>query len=330
LTVDVGTLDPLPIFRYRLELVFSEPLAVPAAQRAILWRGAFGTTFRSLVCHDVRLDCVSCPLRAACHFPRTFGPAIPAYRPDVARLRDPPRPFVFADPLPDAPSLPAREKLSLGLVLVGSAAVELPYFVVALRKLGEDGLGKRRTRFRVEAVRALDAAGLARATVYERGSDLVRPERHAMRARDLMRPGDREARRVRIRYLSPTDVRSEATAMAGPSPAPPFGALIRRARDRASALATFFGDGALAYDARAVGLSADRALLVAAEIDRASVSRRSTRTGERHELGGVVGSAIYEGDGVSAAMPWLRLAELIGVGKHATFGHGRIEVDALL
>jgi hypothetical protein len=28
-------------------------------------------------------------------------------------------------------------------------------------------------------------------------------------------------------------------------------------------------------------------------------------------------------------MPWLRLAEVVGVGKYATFGNGRIAVDVL-
>jgi len=28
-------------------------------------------------------------------------------------------------------------------------------------------------------------------------------------------------------------------------------------------------------------------------------------------------------------MPWLRLAEALGVGKHATFGNGRIAVEVI-
>jgi len=40
---------------------------------------------------------------------------------------------------------------------------------------------------------------------------------------------------------------------------------------------------------------------------------------------GLVGHAVYEGD-LARFMPVLRLAELLHVGKHATFGQGRVEV----
>jgi CRISPR/Cas system endoribonuclease Cas6 (RAMP superfamily) len=62
---------------------------------------------------------------------------------------------------------------------------------------------------------------------------------------------------------------------------------------------------------------------------RVELSRRSARTGERHPVNGVLGAAVYEGTGIAAAMPWLRLAEALGVGKHATFGNGRITVEVL-
>ena len=89
---------------------------MPAHRRAILWRGAFGSVFRGLVCHDEQLACEACPLRSACPFPRVFAPSIPEGRPTIARLKDPPRPFVISDPEPESAALPARTPLGLGLV----------------------------------------------------------------------------------------------------------------------------------------------------------------------------------------------------------------------
>ncbi len=83
------------------------------------------------------------------------------------------------------------------------------------------------------------------------------------------------------------------------------------------------------HDPRALADAADRVRTVGAEVRRVEVTRRSSRTGERHPLGGVVGAAVYEGPDVAAAIPWLRLAEVLGVGKHAAFGHGRVVVEVL-
>lgn len=328
--LEISAFDGLSLHRYRLTVRLARPLAIPAHQRAVLWRGAFGTVFRSLVCHDLALECQACPLRSACPFPRVFAPSIPEGRPAIARLKDPPRPFVITDPQPGSPSLPAGDPVPLGLTLVGTAVTELPYFVVGFRRLGEDGIGPARTRFEVEAVVCIDAADMTGPTVFERGSDLVRPLRLPLRARDLTRPGDAAARRVRVRFLTPVDLRSENEAPSGlHGDAPSFGTLIRRARNRATALATFFGEQQISHDPRAAADLADRVTLTRSEVTRAEMVRRSSRTGQRHPIGGVVGSVLYEGEGIGELMPWLRIAEVIGVGKHATFGNGRIAVEVV-
>lgn len=333
---DLGTFDALTFYRYRVDLRLERVLDIPAPQRAVLWRGAFGDVFRGLVCHDISLACETCPLRSACPFPRVFAPTIPADRPAILRLRDPPRPFVLTDPHPAAPSLPAGESVLLGLTVVGTAVTELPYFVVSLRRLGSEGVGRSQVRFRIDSVRCADASDMPGPTVFEHGSDLVRPVRIALRARDLARPGDTSATRIRVRFVTPTELRSgedgaATEAKADPTlPEPPsFGTLIRRTRNRVGALATFFGEGPIAHDAGALGPLADSVTLVQAELTHTRMLRRSSRTGQRHPIGGVLGSVVYQGEAIAALMPWLRLAESLGVGKHATFGNGRIAVEVL-
>jgi hypothetical protein len=322
-------LSALPLYRYRVDLTLARPLELGACERAVMWRGAFGAVLRSLACHDRDLDCAACALRPRCPYARFFCPTIPAGRPEIARLRDPPRPFVLADPRPEANELPGGVPVALGLAVVGTAVEDLPYFVVTLRKLGEDGVGTKRVRFRIESVRCVDACGVPTEKVFERGSDVVRSTRQALRATDLERPGDASAKRVRVRFVTPADVRGAAAQQGAAGEAPAFGVLVRRARDRLGALATFFGDGPLGIDPRAIGAEADGVRTSASEILVAEHARRSSRTGQRHPIRGVVGAAVYEGEQVAGAMPLLRLAEVVGVGKHATFGNGRIEVQVV-
>ncbi len=322
-------LDGLALYRYRIDLSLERDLAIASQQRAAIWRGAFGASLRSLVCHDRNLECDGCPLAEPCPYVRVFAPRIPDGRPVIARLHDPPRPFVLTDPRPDADSLPRTTSLALGMVVAGTAIEQLLYLLVTIRKQGELGLGRHRVKFAVEQVRSLDADGLAVHEVWRQGSDLVRAHRTPLRARDLMRPGDDRARRVRVRFITPTDVRSHASAAASGPSAPSFGALLRRARDRVGALATFFGDGALDFDPRQMATLADEVTTLSSDVTAERVQRRSARTGQRHPIGGVVGSAVYEGDAIARLMPWLRVVELVGVGKHATFGNGRVAVELL-
>ena len=56
--------------------------------------------------------------------------------------------------------------------------------------------------------------------------------------------------------------------------------------------------------------------------------RRSTRTGRTHSLGGFLGSAEYEGD-LAEFLPYLAAAKWTGVGRHAVWGNGEMEVRSL-
>jgi hypothetical protein len=109
---------------------------------------------------------------------------------------------------------------------------------------------------------------------------------------------------------------------------PRFGALIRRLRARLGALATTFGEAPIRDDPRELGRTADNVALATSQIVWREETRRSTRTGQRHPLGGFVGEAMYQGT-LAQFLPMLRLAELLHIGKHATFGLGRVEVEVL-
>ena len=318
--------DSLPLYRYRIDIELERPLDVPAHQRGVLWRGAFGSVFRSLVCHDLTLDCAACPLRPACPYPAVFAPAIPSGRPVIARLANPPRPFVLADPHPDAPALPARTPLALGLNLVGNARAALPYFVVTLRKFGEDGIGRARARFHLVAARALDAAGLPKDTVFERGADAGAASRARAARRRPGAAGGRGGAAGAARVPDAADIRGGADAEGRRRRSACCCAArgIASARwRRSSATGRLGGDsagGGGAGGSGGAGLRRGEAGVPDAALGA---------DGAAAPGGGDRGTAVYEGAEVAGLMPWLRLAEVVGVGKHATFGNGRIAVEVL-
>jgi CRISPR-associated endoribonuclease Cas6 len=313
-------LAPLWFVRYRLRLVPRAPLVLPVHGRGAILRGAFGITLRGLVCHDLTLECRACPVRAQCPYPDTFEPAPPEGGDRLSNFSDIPRPFVFDPPTDERAEFRPGETVEFGLTAVGRASRLVPYFVTAFRKLADDGIGPRRARFDLVEVVALGLAGPT--SIYKNTEPLVRIAAPTLRASDLVRPNDASRTRLTLRFATPVDLRDRGA----PVETPELGPLVRRLRDRASSLAVFFGDGPLELDFKGVSALADAVRLVENRTRVVTVNRRSSKTGQRHDVGGFVGQATYEGEAIGRLMPLLRVGEVVHVGKHAAFGNGGMEV----
>lgn len=124
----------------------------------------------------------------------------------------------------------------------------------------------------------------------------------------------REVRRVRVEFRAPTEIRG---AKAGK--APEFGVLFARTHGRISALSAFYGDGEVGVDYRGMGERARTVRMAGGDGRHEQVSRRSSRTWERHSIGGFVGEAVYEWD-LGEFMGFLRAGEWVRVGKHTVLG----------
>jgi hypothetical protein len=124
-----------------------------------------------------------------------------------------------------------------------------------------------------------------------------------------------------VEFLTPTDLKTGGEARADPE----FSTVFARARDRVSALMTMYGTGSPEADYRALGEAANSIRTAASDIQRAAARRRSSRTGQVHEIGGFIGSVRYEGDAAPFS-PWLRAAYWTGIGRHTVWGNGVIRV----
>ncbi len=211
------------------------------------------------------------------------------------------------------------EPVSFGLVTVGRASRLVPYFVAAFRNLADEGLGPRRARFDLVEVAALDARSVP-TTLYQNTSTSIELQAPILRAADLTQPSDATCTRITLRFETPLDLKDRGA----PVDTPHFGAIIRRLRDRANMLSTFFADGPLALDFKGLSAAADRVALLDFRTRSVSIRRRSSRTGRHHDIGGLVGEATYEGNNLAVLIPLLRLGEAVHLGKHCAFGNGRI------
>ena len=90
---------------------------------------------------------------------------------------------------------------------------------------------------------------------------------------------------MRVRFVTPTELKSEHQV----ADRPDFGILFGRLRDRISTLRTLYGQGPLEIDFRAMGERAAAVRMTGCELKLTEVDRLSSRSGQRHPLGGFVG-----------------------------------------
>ncbi|MEW5979659.1 MAG: CRISPR system precrRNA processing endoribonuclease RAMP protein Cas6 [Acidobacteriota bacterium] len=141
------------LFRFVLEPC--QPLMVPAYSKGNMLRGGFGHAFRRLCCIPQCRDTHSCPLTATCPYKAVFEPAPPPGADRLSKNQDVPRPFVFRPPRDERTRYEPGSVFEFDLVLLGRALDYLPYFVLAFRELGTEGLGLNRARCLLQSVHSL-------------------------------------------------------------------------------------------------------------------------------------------------------------------------------
>ena len=135
-----------------------------------------------------------------------------------------------------------------------------------------------------------------------------------------LNPRREPASRMRVQFLTPTDLKSATPE--------DFAALLSRARDRVSTLRSLYGSGPLEIDFRGLGERARSVRTAGSELRRVAIERRSSRTGQRHDIGGVVGFAEYEGQ-LAEFVPLLEAVCWTGVGRHCAWGNGQMTIKVV-
>jgi CRISPR-associated endoribonuclease Cas6 len=250
-----------------------------------------------------------------------FEPSALAFGP--SGLADWPRPFVFRASHLDARHVCPGEAFHFDVHLFDLSSPALAYLVLAFAQLGREGLGPRRARVELTGVWQLDERRQPATAVYDGWT----PERTLASPLEIdLAPADggngAPVRRVRVRFLTPTEIKTGHEIAARPE----FPILAARIRDRVSALRAFYGAGPLDIDFRAFGERAGGIRMTRCDVRHADIVRRSSRTGQTHPLGGFVGDAEYEGD-LTEFVPYLRAAQWTGVGRQTVWGKGEIAVE---
>jgi hypothetical protein len=226
---------------------------------------------------------------------RLFAPAGTA---GPSGLADRPRPFVFRAAHFDAHVFDLQRSV-------------LPYFQMAFAELASAGLGPARGRARLQCVEQVDLEDRSMALGDVPETPLSVPLEADCDPVDS----------VMVRFVTPTELK----AAGRPADRPEFAALFARIRDRIATLCSLYGSGPLQLDFRGMGERAAAVVLRRCDLTWENATRKSSRTGQVHPLGGFTGEAEYQGV-LTEFVPWLRAARWCGVGRQTVWGKGDLRV----
>ena len=227
-------------------------------------------------------------------FGAIFAPG--ASGPHPSGLADLPRPFVFRCAHLDGATIEPGQGFWFDVNLFDTSRPLTKSFADAFRLMGRRGVGVGRGR---AELRAADEEAVAVS----------------------LTPGGTPVECLFVDFLTPTELKSQEQI----TPEPAFSILFARVRDRISTLRTLYGPGPPDADFRAMGERARAVRTTACDIRFTDATRHSSRTGQRHPIGGFVGTARYEGL-LTEFLPWLQAARYTGVGRQTTWGKGEVRV----
>jgi len=309
-------LPELPYLRTRFTLEALQDCRLPPHKGSLL-RGSLGHALRRAVCLvGPRVECGGCGFRQTCAYARLYEllPSDDA-RGFVAGRPAAPRPYLF-EVLDERCDFGVGDRFAFDLLLFGDAVRWQGHVFLAIEGMASQGLGARRHPFRLVAASYEDAALAWHELPDPRSS-------HGKLAPAVVaKPSPRAAERATLRFVTPTRVIQNGSLQQDFSLRTVLWSGLRRVLE----LAHFHASpGRLDWDLEPLLDLSDRVAVVSRDTRWLDLPRYSNRQKSRMTLGGIVGEWTLEGP-LTALTPALQLAEIVHVGKAATFGMGKIEM----
>jgi hypothetical protein len=308
-----------PVARYRLHLTAQTPVRLPAYAGSA-WRGALGHALKRTVCVTGARHCPDCLLYRSCVYPYVFETPPPERAEKLRKYPAAPHPFVV-EPWPDCRELAPGAAFGVDLVLIGRGQAQLAYFIEALRRAGQGGIGKGAAqgdgRYALARVEQETAAGWQ--TIYTAGGRL-----EALPAQMPTIPPPPTGP-VRVGLATPLRLKV-AEDLVTPERLrfrDFFSALLRRL----SLLAYFHTDAPLDADFRSLVQAAEAVPIADADLRWHDWTRYSARQDALLQMGGLIGAFTLPGAALGPFWPCLWFGQWTHVGKGAVMGLGRYRLD---
>lgn len=302
----------LSFAKFRFTLRVNSPMVLPPYKGAV-FRGAFGNSFKRLVCIAPKADCSLCSLRENCLYVSIFEAHPPQDCLDAGKFSQAPRPYVLNPPLTSRQSFRPGEELAFELVLIGPAIKAFPYFLQIVMDMGRLGLGRRRGQYEVLSVDQI--RDRTRSTVYRSGRSILNAFEPEEGPDNCL---EDELRSLTLNFLTPLRLKERGNLLTRLT----FSLLFRSLAQRLTLLAGFYGLGTKIPFFTPIVDSADAVTTTAHHLHWYDWERYSRRQDDTMKFGGLKGKITFSGQ-LGPFLPFLRLGETINLGQATSFGLGK-------
>lgn len=315
--------DGFRLAKYRITLKAREHMILPQFKGSML-RGGFGHTFKRICCASREKTCEVCLIRESCPYAYIFETTPPEGSEHMTAHYKIPHPYIFEPSLDNKTEYDADELLDFHLILIGKGIDYLPYFIFAIRELGEIGITVRRHKFELVSIYAVDCLTNEETLVYSASDNIVHAQKVSLTGLALVDELKKyDAHQLTLNFLTPTRIKYQGSYCFNEVP---MAAIIQNLTLRLNALSYFHGSGIWDDSLKNLKELALDTTVTELYIKKRDVLRYSNRQGKKDSLSGIIGKVNYEGN-LEPLLPVLLLGQFIHVGSDAVFGCGKYEIS---
>ncbi len=309
-------MDSFRCLRLSVSVQAEEYIRLPAYQGSAL-RGAFGHALKRSVCAAGNQTCDACILKSQCIYSYAFETPPPENSKVLRNFTSVPHPFIINPITGESGIYEPGMSFCFGMTLVGRAIEYVPYFVYAFMRMGEQGIGSGKGRFRVLLVNDLDINGSPVETIYE--NEILKTSETVLSFHDAEEMAKQyDPHNLTLQFITPVRVKYQGKLCDDLQ----FHVLIRNLARRLSNLLCFHCGQDAELPFKELIEKAESVRLVRNNTRWYDWTRYSGRQKKRMQMGGVLGEATYEGVAVGEFLPLLVLGSWVNMGKGTSFGLG--------
>ena len=307
--------------KYRFTIKPEHEFILPPFKGSTL-RGGFGIALRQSVCVEKRKECVQCVHRYKCIYSYVFETPVPREEKEGKRSKDEyvPHPFVIEPPLDKRQFYGIEDELDFHLILVGRAVDYIPYIIFAFEELGRIGIGKDKGKYSLEKVISINND--RELLIYD-GKSHIQDDFYVMDSTELVRQAAQlNYQQVTFHFLTPTRIKNNGKLTIDID----FVIILRNLLRRLSRLAEVHCDEKWELEwNELIEMANERVSTVHSDLRWHDWKRYSQRQGTKMKMGGFLGEITFEGE-LAEFMPFIKLGELLHMGKGTVYGLGMYEI----
>jgi len=317
----------MELSKFEVNIIFEQDALLPVWKGNTL-RSAFGARLREITCTG-KNECRNCLIEDKCPYSYLFATRIPKNSAVLKKQENIARPFVLEAPNLRQTSFKKGEHAKFNFTLFGKGIEYFPYFLVAIRSMGTHGIGRGYRHglgsFRIKNMKSVDELNNKEIIVYE--NDMVFNHELRISYSEILQNSEAYDGDLKLIFVTPTQIKKEDRYIIEPD----FRSLMSRLLFRVNVLAEFHGNGMLYSkdEVREILKKCQEITLIDKKINAIDYMQRYSKQQKRmiRIPTFFVGELVYHGAFSKEMMALLELGRFTHVGKLATFGCGKYEVE---